>query len=143
MTIWHYYRYDRLPDHESTSTFVLYGSFKPSCIKKSIKADKNGSIYINIRGLYPKCNQSKIPYLSDLTSKTNAPFICLTETHLTPSVLDAEVSISGYDLFRSDRKYRSHGGVAIYVRKDLAVKKISRIQIHSVIHWLSTFHNLI
>ena len=77
---------------------------------------------MNIRGLYPKSDQSKIPYLADLASKTNAPFICLTETHLTPSILDAEVSITGYDLFRSDRMERSHGGVATYVRKDLAVK---------------------
>ena len=84
--------------------------------------DKNGAIYMNIRGLYPKSDQSKIPYLSDLAMQTNAPFICLTETHLTPNILDAEISISGYYLFRSDRKDRSHGGVAIYVRKDLAVK---------------------
>ena len=84
--------------------------------------DKNGAIYINIRGLYPKTDQSKIPYLSDLAQQTNAPFICVTESHLNPSILDAEISIAGYDLFRSDRKDRSHGGVAIYVRKDLAVK---------------------
>ena len=37
---------------------------------------------------------------------------------------DAEISISGYDLFRCDRKDRSHGGVAVYVRKDLVVKSI-------------------
>ena len=63
-----------------------------------------------------------MPFLSDLASETNAPFICLTETHLNPDILDAEVSINGYNLYRSDRNNRSHGGVAIYVRKDLAVK---------------------
>ena len=36
--------------------------------------------------------------------------------------MDSEISITGYDLFRSDRKNRSHGGVAIYVRKDLLVR---------------------
>ena len=41
---------------------------------------------------------------------------------MNPSILDAEIAIPGYDLFRSDRKDRSHGGVAIYVRKDIAVK---------------------
>ena len=30
--------------------------------------------------------------------------------------------MEGYNLFRSDRSNRSHGGVCIYVRKDLAVK---------------------
>ena len=53
---------------------------------------------------------------------TNAPFICVTESHLNPDILDAEISIPGYDIFRSDRVGRTHGGVATYVRKDLVVK---------------------
>ena len=36
--------------------------------------------------------------------------------------MDAEIAISGYDLFRCERSERSHGGVAIYCRKDIAVK---------------------
>ena len=56
-----------------------------------------------------------------MARESNSPFICLTETHLTPDVLDAEISIEGYNLFRSDRLNRSHGGVCTYVRKDLAV----------------------
>jgi exonuclease III len=55
-------------------------------------------------------------------TNTLAQFICVTESHLNPSILDAEIAIPGYDLLRSDRKDRSHGGVAIYVRKDIAVK---------------------
>ena len=90
-------------------------------VKKSIKKNRYGAIYANIRGLYPKSDQSKLPYLSDLARESNSPFICLTETHLTPDVLDAEISIEGYNLFRSDRQTRSHGGVCTYVRKDLAV----------------------
>ena len=62
-----------------------------------------------------------IPNLTSPKSH-NAPFICLTETHLNPEILDAEISIPGYNLFRSDRLNRSHGGVCIYVRKDLAVQ---------------------
>ena len=77
---------------------------------------------MNIRGLFPKSNQSKIPYLADLAKETNAPFICVTESHLNPEILDAEVAIPGYDIFRSDRVGRSHGGVVTYVRKDLVVK---------------------
>ena len=56
-----------------------------------------------------------------MARESNSPFICLTETHLNPDVLDAEISIEGYNLFRSDRLNRSHGGVCTYVRKDLAV----------------------
>ena len=97
-------------------------SSKNPHLKKSVKASKNGAIYANIRGLYPKSDKSKIPYLADLAKETNAPFICITESHLNPDILDAEVSIPGYNIFRSDRIGRSHGGVVIYVRKDLAVK---------------------
>ena len=48
----------------------------------------------------------------------------MTESHLNPSILDAEISIPGYDIFRSDRVGRSHGGVVTYVRKDLVVKSV-------------------
>ena len=57
-----------------------------------------------------------------MAKQTNAPYIFITESHLTLDVLDAEVSIQGYDFFRSDRVGRSHGGVVTYVRKDLVVK---------------------
>ena len=44
----------------------------------------------------------------------------LTETHLKPEILSAEVRIEGYSLYRSDRgPGKSHGGVAIYLRDDL------------------------
>ena len=62
--------------------------------------------------------------MEDLANVTNAPFICLTETHLNPHVLDAEIQIKNYTLFRSDRVGRSHGGVCIYVRNNLATSVI-------------------
>ena len=44
----------------------------------------------------------------------------LTETHLKPEILDAEVRIEGWSLYRADRgPEKSHGGVAIYLRNDL------------------------
>ena len=89
-----------------------------------VKVDKNGGIYANIRGLYPKSNQTKVPYLEDLAIVSNAPFICLTETHLNPEILDAEIQIKNYTLFRSDRQGRTHGGVCTYVRNDLATSVI-------------------
>ena len=64
---------------------------------------------MNIQGLNPKSNQSKIPYLQDLANDSNAPFICITESHLHEDILDAELQIKNYTLFRSDRKGRTHG----------------------------------
>ena len=60
--------------------------------------------------------------MSDLALESFAPFIALTESHLTEDILSAEVQISGYNLYRSDRMGgRSHGGCAVYCREDITV----------------------
>ena len=80
----------------------------------------NGVLSWNIRGLFPRSNKTKILYLRDLAIQQTPLYIVLTETHMTPDILDAEVSISGYTLYRSDRLGRTHGGTCAYVRSDLA-----------------------
>ena len=75
---------------------------------------------MNIRGLWLHSNRNKVKYLRDTATESNAPFIVLTETHLKPEILDAEVKIEGWSLYRTDRgPLKSHGGVAIYLRNDL------------------------
>ena len=76
-------------------------------------------VLLNIRGLYPNNNKSKIQYLNDLTKDSNLLFLALTETHLNKNILDAEIQIGNYNLFRQDRKDRSHGGTACYVHSSL------------------------
>ena len=46
----------------------------------------------------------------------------MTETHLSDSVVNAEVNIPGYTLYRSDRVGRTHGGTCVFVRDDLAAQ---------------------
>ena len=82
---------------------------------------------MNIQGLYPMKNRTKVAHLSDLATESNAPFIAITETHLTADILTAELHISGYTMYRSDRLGgRSHGGCAVYCRDDLTVTEISK-----------------
>ena len=50
-------------------------------------------------------NKTKVSYLRDLEILKNTFFIILIETHL---ILTAEINISGYTVFRSDRAGRSH-----------------------------------
>ena len=51
---------------------------------------------------------------------SDSAMIILTETHLSPDILDAEISIGpNWILYRSDREGRTHGGCAVYVRRDL------------------------
>ena len=85
-----------------------------------LKTDKNGAIYVNIQGLFTKAKKNKVCYLRDLAIESNSPFIVVTETWLTEQILDAEISIPNYNLYRSDRTNgRSHGGSCIYVRSTL------------------------
>ena len=72
--------------------------------------------------MYPLANQSKVPYLADLAKTNNYRYIALTETHLREGVRDAEVNIENYTLFRTNKKMRSHGGVALYIRNDLTFR---------------------
>ena len=72
-------------------------------------------------GLFPKSNQSKVSYYDDLSKTNNSPFICLTETHLKPNVINAEIQMKQMTCYRTDRITREGGGVISYVREDLAV----------------------
>ena len=50
----------------------------------------------------------------------NPDVIGVTESWLTSEVLDSELALDGYDLFRKDRPVdREGGGVLLYVKKDL------------------------
>ena len=52
------------------------------------------------------------------------PFFVLNETHETPDIFDAEIQISKYNIYRSDRINRKCGGTAIYVHETIAVDNI-------------------
>lgn len=47
-------------------------------------------------------------------------FLALTETHLNENILNTEIAMQFFTLFTADRKDRSHGGIAIYLREELA-----------------------
>ena len=71
----------------------------------------------NARGLNPKSNQTKVPYLGELSLEDEALFILVTESHLSEDILEAEVHIKDYTIYRADRgNDRSGGGVCIYVQ---------------------------
>ncbi len=50
-------------------------------------------------------------------SSNESLIIALTETWLTPSVVDAEISLNNFTVFRADRvETRRGGGVALYIK---------------------------
>ena len=79
----------------------------------------------NCRGLKPRTVPSKVPYIQDLLRDQNYLFMALTETWLGEH-LDAEIEIEGFSIFRQDRhrqrsrRGRNSGGVAVYIRNDIA-----------------------
>ena len=57
--------------------------------------------------------------------------ITLSESWLKPDRNDSEFEISGYTLFRKDRK-GNNGGVAVYARNDLVVTRRDDLEVDSV-----------
>ncbi len=51
--------------------------------------------------------------------------IALTECHLNPDIINEEMSIEGFTIYRGDRKDRSHEGVIIY--SDWSCLQISKL----------------
>ena len=60
-------------------------------------------------------------FLCDQAQLGNALLVAVTETWLSPGILDSEVThnFPGYSLLRCDREGRQGGGVALYIREDL------------------------
>ena len=75
---------------------------------------------INIEGLCSKSRQYKVKMTGEIMKNSGTVIAALTETHLNEEILDAEVAICGYQVFRSDRVGRIRGGVALYVKDEFA-----------------------
>ena len=79
---------------------------------------------LNIRGLALISNRVKVSTLEDILEAENSIGICLTETWLDDTVSDGEIQMENFEIFRSDRKVRKRGGVALYLRKELHGKSV-------------------
>ena len=77
--------------------------------------------HLNINGL-----RSKIDFLRIFLRKHKFDILCLNETKIDSTVLDTEVSVPGYTIFRQDRNCHG-GGVLIFAAEHLTSKKLSHI----------------
>ena len=69
---------------------------------------------------------NKVPEVAILHKKYKAGIICVTETHSTKEICDAEMSIPNFDLFREDRASNiKGGGSAIYIHKNFHAEKLN------------------
>ena len=74
--------------------------------KKGLKV-----FHLNIHCLYPKFDEVK--YL--LSQQQDIDILCFCETFLNESFLDLEIMLTGYQMFRKDRKTHG-GGIIVYVK---------------------------
>lgn len=59
-----------------------------------------------------------------MATTSNAKFIALTESHLSPDINDSEISLHGFTPFRSDREMRCGGGVITFVKATIACQEV-------------------
>ena len=67
----------------------------------------------NIRSVMNKRDE-----LEELAARESPSLIALTETWLNADVMDSEIAVPGYSIFRCDRSTRNGGGVMLLVREE-------------------------
>ena len=98
---------------------------------KTIRKIKQHSVCLalNIQGMNPGLSSKssfKINLIKEeifeLTKKSIfIPFIAIVESWLKPFVMDAQLSILNYNIYRSDRKLSKNGGVLMYIHSDIVI----------------------
>ena len=85
---------------------------------------------VKVRGmliLYTNANSllNKVTELTVMSESYDVQIICITETWLNADILDAEVFIPNFNIFREDRSNNMrYGGSAIYVHKSFKVERL-------------------
>ena len=64
-------------------------------------------------------NKTKMDQLTIMIAKTSAYAVVITESWLTEEILDAEVAIQGFSIYRADRSGCKRGGVCLFLRNDI------------------------
>ena len=80
-------------------------------------------LFGNIQGLYNNTDLTKPRVLLDLAKSNDVFCICIVETHLNDNISDAEITESGWNIFRGDRNGRICGGAAIYLDENIPISE--------------------
>ena len=75
--------------------------------------------------------RNKIPELCTISKLYNCTALCITESHLTTDIYDAEILIPNFVIFRGDRRDgREKGGSIIYVNNNYACTRIDSFDVN-------------
>ena len=112
--------YDEHHANWDTSPTKSAGLADSECLTCSQEEPIVGIMMANIQGLSTARNRHKLAVLGETAVDENICIISLTETHLDNTYLEAEISLDGFESFRSDRAMgQRRGGVITYLRNDL------------------------
>ena len=113
---------EALPFHNvsDNSIWSHNSSFQSQSSTQDVNIDPTTAtvLTINARSLLPKVGE-----LRGLCTYRCYMAIVVTETWLSPEVLDNELAVDGYNLVRRDRN-RHGGGVAIFIHNSLPFKPL-------------------
>ena len=87
----------------------------PSPSVNNYSNDSISVLYSNCRSLLPKIDKLRLQ-----ASATNADIVCIVETWLDATILNAEIYIPGYQIGRKDRN-RHGGDILLYVKTSIPV----------------------
>ena len=124
------------PSSESPSE-ISFTSSDTSTLPSDINTkNKFSVVHYNVQSLV-----NKIGILE--TELSNFDVICITESWLHDAISDDEIKMEEYTVFRRDRVGDSHGGVCVYVKNNLHVRRRNDIEIQNLeCVWIEiTTHN--
>ena len=99
-----------------------------SCLQEIVKSRGLKIIHQNIQSLTRKIDELR-RVMSEL--KSGIHLMALTETLANKQILDAEIDILGYKIFRRHRGSKG-GGVAVFAKNDLLVSRRSYLGVPDV-----------
>ena len=80
--------------------------------------------HINVRSLCPTRRTKRIDEIhSHLVIDKGYDLICVSETWLNKDIDDAAVALKDFQIFRKDRAQGGGGGVAVYARESIPIKR--------------------
>jgi hypothetical protein len=77
-------------------------------------------MYTNALSLYNKLDELRVRIL-----ERKPHIVAITETWLTPAIIDSEIHIPGYQIFRRDREERNGGGILVYTVEKISAMKVA------------------
>ena len=97
--------------------------------KNKLSTTHSVCLGLNIQGMNPSLRSNSFWKLNQLTSEIekiqkknfNIPFIAVVESWIKPHISDAQVAISGYNIFRADREHYKNGGALLYIHTSIII----------------------